>query len=59
MTSVPDLRTRILLRSEQSGGYVSMMENVVAARSAGPPLPRTRAICLCARRADSSASSRG
>ena len=38
MTSVPDLRTNVLLRSEQSGGHVSMMENVVSAQSAGPPL---------------------
>lgn len=34
----PDLRTNVLLRSEQSGGHVSIMENVVAAHSAGPPL---------------------
>ena len=38
MTSVPDLRTDILLRSEQSGGHLSMVEIVVPARSAGPPL---------------------
>ena len=38
MTSVPDLRTNILLRSEQSGGHLSMVEIVVPARSAGPPL---------------------
>ena len=35
---MPDLRTNILLRSEQSGGHISMMENVVSAHSAGPPL---------------------
>ena len=40
MASVPDLRTNVLLRSEQSGGHISMMENVVAARRAGPPLPK-------------------
>jgi quercetin dioxygenase-like cupin family protein len=40
MTSEPDLRTTTLLRSEQSGGHVSLMENVVAAHSAGPPLHR-------------------
>ena len=38
MASGSDLRTEILLRSEQSGGHVSVMENVVAAHSAGPPL---------------------
>src|SRR5215213_444221 len=35
---MPDLRTNVLLHGEQSGGHVSMMENVVAARSPGPPL---------------------
>jgi quercetin dioxygenase-like cupin family protein len=34
----PDLRTNVLLRSEQSDGHVSIMENVVAANSDGPPL---------------------
>ena len=38
MASVPDLRTNVLLRSEQSDGHVSMTEIVVPARSAGPPL---------------------
>jgi quercetin dioxygenase-like cupin family protein len=38
MASVPDLRTNVLLRSEQSGGHVSMTEIVVPARTAGPPL---------------------
>jgi quercetin dioxygenase-like cupin family protein len=38
MASVPQLRTDVLLRSEQSGGQVSVMENVVAAHSPGPPL---------------------
>jgi quercetin dioxygenase-like cupin family protein len=38
MASATDLRTNVLLRSEQSGGHVSIMENVVAAHSAGPPL---------------------
>jgi quercetin dioxygenase-like cupin family protein len=36
--SAPDLHTDVLLRSEQSGGHLSMMENVVSAHSAGPPL---------------------
>ena len=35
---MPDLRTSVLLHGEQSGGHVSIMENVVAARSPGPPL---------------------
>ena len=35
---MPDLGTNVLLHGEQSGGHVSMMENVVAARSPGPPL---------------------
>jgi quercetin dioxygenase-like cupin family protein len=35
---MPDLRTDVLLHGEQSGGHVSMMENVVAAQSPGPPL---------------------
>ena len=38
MASVPDLRTDVLLRSEQSEGRVSMVENVIPAHSAGPPL---------------------
>ena len=38
MPSMPKLHTTVLLRSEQSEGRVSMMENVVSARSAGPPL---------------------
>ena len=38
MASAQDLRTDLLLRSEQSGGHVSMMENVVRAHSDGPPL---------------------
>ena len=38
MASVPDLYTNVLLRSEQSDGHVSVMENVVSAHSAGPPL---------------------
>jgi quercetin dioxygenase-like cupin family protein len=35
---MPELRTNVLLHGEQSGGHVSMMENVVSAQSAGPPL---------------------
>ena len=38
MASVPDLHTNVLLRAEESGGHVSIMENVVSAHSAGPPL---------------------
>jgi quercetin dioxygenase-like cupin family protein len=38
MASAPELRTNVLLRSEQSGGHVSIMENVVSPHSAGPPL---------------------
>jgi quercetin dioxygenase-like cupin family protein len=38
MASVPDLRTNVLLRSEQSGDHVSVTEIVVPAHSAGPPL---------------------
>jgi quercetin dioxygenase-like cupin family protein len=38
MASLPDLHTNVLLRSEQSGGHVSVMENIVRAGSAGPPL---------------------
>ena len=40
MASVPNLRTNVLLRSEQSGGHVSVIENVIPAHSAGPPLHR-------------------
>jgi quercetin dioxygenase-like cupin family protein len=38
MASVQNLRTNVLLRSEQSGGHVSMIEIVVPAHNAGPPL---------------------
>jgi quercetin dioxygenase-like cupin family protein len=38
MASAQDPRTDVLLRSEQSGGHVSMTEIVVPANSAGPPL---------------------
>jgi quercetin dioxygenase-like cupin family protein len=40
MASATDLRTHFLLRSEHSGGHVSVMENVVPAHNAGPPLHR-------------------
>ncbi|MET0496432.1 MAG: cupin domain-containing protein [Actinoplanes sp.] len=40
MSSALDLHTTVLLRSEQSAGHVSVMENVVRAGSAGPPLHR-------------------
>ena len=33
-----ELHTNVLLRSEHSAGHVSVMENVVVAGSAGPPL---------------------
>jgi quercetin dioxygenase-like cupin family protein len=36
--TVPDLRSQILLRSEQSAGHVSVIENVVAPRAKGPYL---------------------
>jgi len=36
--TVPDLRSRVLLRSEQSGGHVSVMYNIVAPRAKGPHL---------------------
>jgi quercetin dioxygenase-like cupin family protein len=38
MASGSRLRTDVLLRSEQSGGHVSLMENVVPAHNPGPPL---------------------
>ena len=38
MPSVPNLRTNVLLRSEETGGHVSVTEIVVPPRSAGPPL---------------------
>lgn len=36
--SAPNLRTNVLLRSEQSGGHISLIEIVVPAHSAGPDL---------------------
>ena len=38
MVPAPDPRTHVLLRSEQTGGVVSMTEIVVPPRSVGPPL---------------------
>ena len=38
MPSVLNLRTNILLRSEETGGHVSVIEIVVPPHSAGPPL---------------------
>jgi quercetin dioxygenase-like cupin family protein len=38
MPSVPNLRTNVLLRSEETGGHVSVTEIVVPPHSAGPPL---------------------
>ena len=40
MSSVPNLRTNVLLRSEDTDGHVSLVENVVPPHSAGPPLHR-------------------
>src|SRR3954451_12544489 len=40
MPSAPNLRTNVLLRSEESDGHVSLIENVVPPHSAGPPLHR-------------------
>jgi quercetin dioxygenase-like cupin family protein len=37
---MPDIDTKVLLRSEESGGEVSVIENVVPARWAGPFLHR-------------------
>jgi quercetin dioxygenase-like cupin family protein len=36
----PDLRSRVLLHGEDSGGHLSAVEIVVPAGSAGPPLHR-------------------
>src|SRR5947207_15692981 len=38
MSSATDLRTDVLLRSEETGGRVSVTEIVVPPHSAGPPL---------------------
>src|SRR5215217_1950799 len=38
MPPVPDLRTNVLLRSEETGGHVSVTEIVVPPDTAGPPL---------------------
>lgn len=38
MRSAPQLRTRVLLHGEQTGGHVSVTEIVVPPHSAGPPL---------------------
>jgi quercetin dioxygenase-like cupin family protein len=38
MPSEPNLRTNVLLRSEETGGHVSLTEIVVPPHSAGPPL---------------------
>jgi quercetin dioxygenase-like cupin family protein len=38
MASVPNLTTNVLLRSEETGGHVSVTEIVVPPHSAGPPL---------------------
>jgi quercetin dioxygenase-like cupin family protein len=38
MPSVPHLTTDVLLRSEETGGQVSVTEIVVPPRTAGPPL---------------------
>ena len=38
MPSMPDLRTNVLLRSEETDGEVSLTEIVVPPHTAGPPL---------------------
>jgi quercetin dioxygenase-like cupin family protein len=38
MAPTPNLRTDVLLRSEKTGGHVSVTEIVVPPHSAGPPL---------------------
>jgi quercetin dioxygenase-like cupin family protein len=38
MDAVPDPRTKVLLRSEETGGHVSMTEIMVPPHNAGPPL---------------------
>ena len=38
--SAPKIRTKVLLRSEESGGRVSVIDNVVPARAKGPFLHR-------------------
>ena len=38
MPDAPSLRTNVLLRSEETGGHVSVTEIVVPPHSAGPPL---------------------
>jgi hypothetical protein len=40
MPSAPSLRTSVLLRSEETGGHVSVTEIVVPPHTAGPPLHR-------------------
>ena len=37
MPAIPDLRTNVLLRSEETGGHLSVTE-IVVPRGAGPPL---------------------
>ena len=37
MPSVPNLTTNVLLRSEETGGHVSVTEIVVPPHSAAPP----------------------
>src|SRR4051794_1353930 len=38
MPSAPNPTTKVLLRSEETGGYMSVTEIVVPAHNAGPPL---------------------
>ncbi len=38
MSAAPTFQPRVLLRAEQSGGAVSVMENAAPGRWAGPPL---------------------
>jgi quercetin dioxygenase-like cupin family protein len=38
MPHAPKLRSKVLLRSEETGGHVSLCDNVIPPRSPGPPL---------------------
>ena len=38
MSPTPNLRTTVLLRSEETGGHISVTEIVVPPRTVGPPL---------------------
>jgi quercetin dioxygenase-like cupin family protein len=38
MSAPPKLRTKVVLRSEETNGEVSMVDNIIPAGAAGPPL---------------------